>query len=261
MAGSPDRPTGSKFPPRDAERLLELLWARYESEVPYARQFVELAGAFRNDHVAFRSLKRPGGGVELLGHVFERLGWRRAGGYEFPDTHLDAIYLAHPHGLPRVFLSQLLVERLPGEARRILEEIPREPPPPTEVEELADWFSGPQAPVREADLLALDSVSQYGAWVLAFGRKVNHFTASVDDIEAWDLRLREAGVPMKPGIEGPQEGPLRQTATLAAPLPVRVEGGGERHRPYAYLELAQRRPGFDGFLGAQARRLFDMTKR
>jgi hypothetical protein len=262
MARPSDRSIGPELPQGDAARLLELLWTRYESEVPYARQFVELAGGtFHNDHVAFRSLRRPRGGIELLAPVFERLGWRRAGRYEFPDTHLDAIHLAHPDGLPRVFLSQLLVDRLPEHARRILEDLPADPAPPLDVEELAAWFTGPEAPVREADLLALDGVSQYGAWVLAFGRKVNHFTASVVDIEAWDRRLREAGVPMKAGIEGAPDGPLRQTATLAASLPVWLEGGGERDRPYAYLELAQRRQGFDGFLGPQARQLFDMTKR
>jgi hypothetical protein len=30
--------------------------------------------------------------------------------------------------------------------------------------------------------------------------------------------------------------------------------------PYAYFEFAQRQDGFDGFLGQQARQLFDMTK-
>jgi hypothetical protein len=40
-----------------------------------------------------------------------------------------------------------------------------------------------------------------------------------------------------------------------------LKGGGTRSWPYAYFEIAQRAPGFDGFLGPQARALFDMTKR
>ena len=55
--------------------------------------------------------------------------------------------------------------------------------------------------------------------------------------------------------------PLRQTATQACAAPVALEGGGSRSWPYAYFEIAQRAPGFDGFLGPQARALFDMTKR
>jgi hypothetical protein len=245
-----------------ATRLLDLLWARYASEVPYARTFVELSGgSFRNDHVALRSLARPGGGIALFEHVFERLGWRRAGEYTFPDAHLSAIHMSHPDGLPRVFLSELKSEELSPRARELLAALPEDEASPTDsLDALARWFSPPPPP-DEAALLELEKESQYGAWLLAFGRKVNHFTGSVDDVEAWQRRMREAGVPMKAEVEGAPGTALRQTATHAFPLPVALKGGGSRAWPYAYFEIAQRAPGMDGFLGPQARALFDMTKR
>src|SRR3982074_525895 len=90
-----------------AQRLLDLLWDDYARNVPYVAAFVKLAaGKFSNDHVAFRSLRRPGSGIEPFARVFERFGWKRAGSYDFPDTRLDAIHLSQP-GLPRVFLSEL----------------------------------------------------------------------------------------------------------------------------------------------------------
>jgi hypothetical protein len=231
----------------DATRLLDLLWERYAAEVPYARTFVQLSGgSFRNDHVALRSLARPGGGIALFARVFERLGWKPAGQYTFPDTHLSAIYLSHPEGLPRVFISELHAERLSPEAQRLLSALPVDPPPPDSV---------------ESALLALEKESQYGAWLLAFGRKVNHFTGSVEDVEVWQRRMREAGIPMKSDIEGEPGTVLRQTATRAAPVPLRLKDGRTREWPYAYFEIAQRSAGFDGFLGPQARALFDMTKR
>jgi hypothetical protein len=244
-----------------ATRLLDLLWERYAAEVPYARTFVELSGgSFRNDHVALRTLARPGGGIAVFSRVFERLGWKPAGQYTFPDTHLSAIYMAHPEGLPRVFISELHADKLSPEAQRLLATLPEDPPAPESVEALAQWFSAPPPPAEPA-LLALEKESQYGAWLLAFGRKVNHFTGAVDDVEAWARRMREAGVPMKRDIEGEPGTALRQTATHAAPLAVRLQDGGTREWPYAYFEIAQRAPGFDGFLGPQARALFDMTKR
>ncbi|WP_434383063.1 DUF1338 domain-containing protein [Melittangium boletus] len=246
---------------QDATRLLDLLWERYAAEVPYARTFATLSnGRFRNDHIALRSLARPGGGIALFADVFARFGWTPAGRYTFPDTHLSAIYLAHPEGLPRVFISELHAERLSPEAQRLLAALPVDPPAPTEIPALADWFSAPPAP-EEAALLALERESQYGAWLLAFGRKVNHFTGTVDDVEAWQRRMLEAGVPMKSEIEGAPGSALRQTATRAAPVPLTLRGGQTRPWPYAYFEIAQRAPGFDGFLGPQARALFDMTKR
>jgi hypothetical protein len=53
---------------------------------------------------------------------------------------------------------------------------------------------------------------------------------------------------------------LRQTATRAAPRKVKLRDR-EREWPYAYLEIAERNGGFDGFVTSQARQLFDMTKR
>jgi hypothetical protein len=246
-----------------ATRLLELLWDRYAAEVAPARTFAQLSGGtFRNDHVAFRSLARPGGGIALFRRVFEPLGWRPAGAYSFPDARLDAIYLAHPAGLPRVFLSELRAQELSADAQALLARLAPDPAPPdsSDAEALAAWFDAPPAPEGEA-LLALEKESQYGAWLLAFGRKVNHFTGAVDDIEAWVVRMRSAGVGMKAEIEGAPGTALRQTATQAHPLPVRLADGSSRPWPYAYFEIAQRSAGFDGFLGPQARALFDMTKR
>lgn len=253
-------------------RLLDLLWDRYAAQVPWARTFVRLAGgAFRNDHVAFRSLARPGDGIGLFAPIFERLGWKRAGRYDFPDAHLSAIHLSHPDGLPRVFLSELRPGELSAAAQGLLAGIPPAPPPPSagpgatpdELALLADWFCAPPPP-REEELLALEAASQYAAWLLAFGREVNHFTAAVEDVEAWAARLAAEGVPMKGEVEGAPGAGLRQTATRAAPRRLRVVRDGVelwREWPYAYLELAERHGGFDGFVAAQARQLFEMTRR
>ncbi len=243
----------------DGARLLQLLWDGYVQDVPYAQDFVALAGgAFTNDHVALRSLARTGSGVAMFAGVFERLGWRRAGAYEFPDAALSAIHLSKD-GAPRIFVSELHADRLPDTARRALAALPADPPPPVDdVFALARWFAAPTPPSAQA-LADVEAHSQYGAWLLCFGRKVNHFTASVDDVAAWSARLAARGVPMKAEIEGAPGGPLVQTATHAASAQVTLAGGEVVARPYAYLEMAARAPGFDGFLAPQARALFDMT--
>jgi hypothetical protein len=234
--------------------LLDQLWDRYAAHVPYARTFVELAqGSFRNDHVAFRSLKGRGG-IEPFAAFFERQGWVRRDAYDFPDAHLDAIYLAKP-GEPRVFISQLRAAELSSRAQRILEQLP--PPGPIAG---VESFTAPAIQVAEEELLELERESQYGAWLLLFGREVNHFTASVDEVAKWQRRMQQAGIPMKEEIEGEPGAGLRQTATRAAPRRVRLRER-EREWPYAYLEMAERNGGFDGFVAAQARQLFDMTKR
>ncbi len=134
---------------------------------------------------------------------------------------------------------------------------------------------------QKKDVLELNKESQFGAWVLINGYDVNHFTASVDshgvsaldDIEKVVEAMVKAGIPMKPEIEGEKGTKLRQTSTQAAVIDSWVKDGERKVKipwTYAYFEIAQRPllpnpetgklERFQGFLGGQASRLFDMTK-
>ncbi|MGH7129129.1 MAG: 2-oxoadipate dioxygenase/decarboxylase family protein, partial [Planctomycetaceae bacterium] len=148
---------------------------------------------------------------------------------------------------------------------------------------LVDWIHELPWPVpRKQDVLALNKISQYAAWVLVHGYNVNHFTSlinshgeeSLSDIEKTIDALKSAGVPMKAEIEGERGSKLRQTATEAAVIDVPVhDGARETTMPwtYAYFELAERgtvtdpetgrEVRFEGFLGPQATNLFEMTRR
>jgi len=134
---------------------------------------------------------------------------------------------------------------------------------------------------RREDVVELNKVSQYAAWVLVHGYNVNHFTslinshgvAALDDIEKTIAALSAAGVPMKTEIEGERGSKLRQSATEAVKIDVQVtDQGVPAAMPwtYAYFELALRdtvvdpatgkRVRFEGFLGPQATNLFEMTR-
>jgi hypothetical protein len=139
----------------------------------------------------------------------------------------------------------------------------------------------PWQPPEKDDVLRLNQTSQYGAWVLVHGYNVNHFTSLINshgvdalsDIERTIAALSEAGIPMKAEIEGEAGSKLRQTSTEAVKIEVPVSESGRRSTmpwTYAYFELAQRdwtidpqsgrRYRFEGFLGAQATNLFEMTR-
>jgi hypothetical protein len=250
--------------PTPAHPLLDRLWSRYIADVPYAQQFCALMGhAFENDHIALRTVAShgAGSGIRVFSSVFERLGWSARDHYVFDDVHLRAVYLSRP-GLPRIFISELDPLALPTSVQRPLLAL-EHAPAPDDVDALTNWFCAP-AQIDRAAVDAIAPASQYGAWCLCFGRRVNHFTAAVDDVASWQARLRDAGVPMKTDIEGdvlaPGAAGLRQTATAAAPLDVTFADGSVQQRPYAYFEIAERKGGFDGFLAQQARQLFDQTR-
>ena len=158
--------------------------------------------------------------------------------------------------------------------------------PPTQGDSILDRTSAlfcpkRSEPIDEASLLRVAEVSQYAAWVVLHGASVNHFTSLInshavlelDSIEETVAALRAAGVPMKETIEGKPGSKLRQTATAAVDVSVDVRRGAEVVQvpwTYAYFELAERgtvlgahgqSTRFEGFLGAQATELFEMTRR
>lgn len=267
--------------------LLDALWERYRGRVAYARTWQELCekgGApFRNDHVAFRTVawQEPSSGLHSVSRLFEALGYAPAGAYSFPDKKLSAVHFEHENAaFPKLFVSELKSWELPRPVREALAvslKQRRTPPPEAFLESLADpensrdygellrgvtgYFTQRPWPAPERALVELvGGESQYGAWALLHGYEVNHFTASVSDIEKAVSDMASAGVPMKAAIEGAPGTALRQSSTEAVTLDCEVKGG-TLPWTYAYFELAERKEGFTGFLGGQASKLFEMTRR
>jgi len=184
----------------------------------------------------------------------------------------------------RIIASTLKTHRPPlsDDELRTLHALKDESTFPALLDRLVAWFVElPWKPPKKADLVALNKTTQYGAWVLVHGYNVNHFTSLINshgvealgDIDKTIAALRQAGVPMKAEIEGDVGSKLRQTATEAVTIEVPVlDQGKPSSMPwtYAYFELAQRdwmtdpatgqRYRFEGFLGAQATNLFEMTR-
>ena len=294
------------------KELLERLWEQYIKRVSYANKYVELVtkkgGKVVNDHIALRTFNTHTGeqpeGVRAIKHILNCLEYKPAMNYHFSKKKLNAVHFEHPdEKFPKIFVSQLEVELLPDWAQEIINKTVKDTPYilsdnsielllkvkeegelPTEaaellVADLVQYFRRPWGIPQKEDVLKLNDVSQYAAWVLIHGNSVNHFTAYINyqDVAEWpDLEstckgLEAAGVPMKEHIEGKKGSKLRQSATLAVKEEVQVKGeyGVEKIIwTYAYYELAQRnfvedngsKKLFSGFLGEQAVHLFDMTR-
>lgn len=274
-------------------RLFDTLWARYRGRHAYVRTYEEVVrahgAAFRNDHIAFRTLatQQPGLGIAAVARPFEALGYRPAATYAFPDKHLSSIHLAHANpAMPKLFVSELRTFELGPVARRIVRKSARAHRPlPSDallaalhrvgdasnagadklLRTVAAHFERLPWPLPERrDVLALDEESQFGAWVLVNGYDVNHFTALVDshgvaslgDIDKTVAALREAGVPMKAEIEGAPGSRLRQSSTHAVMRDVAVTERGRKSRmawSWAYFELAERPLYQDAETGARVR--------
>jgi hypothetical protein len=302
-------------PAEIARQLWDLLWQNYHDRVTYARiyqQMIEEAGgSISNDHIAFRTLRltidQNGHSIQLgipyLAKIIEALGYQQAGEYHFPAQFLYARHYVHPeqdnYDLPKLFISELIVDDLPKNVAVLIKETIQSgefPPYPdllslklidaldrqTLINQLASLFKRPWQPPKKSAVEQINTVSQYGAWVMLYGYSVNHFTGYVNrqqtakyqSITQTIAGLTHLGVPMKSAIEGSVESGLCQTATQA----VIEQAWVEDHTgtliqvpwPYAYYEIAERHQInnsagdavlFSGFLSNQAQQLFEMTRR
>jgi hypothetical protein len=290
-----------------AARLFDTLWETYRRRVSYVQtyeQVIRRAGAtFFNDHIAFRTFacQQPQTGIASISRIFEALGYRAAGCYHFEDKQLSAIHFQHANPqFPKIFISELKVWELPAAQREVIDRVVKSHRPPVServlvelqhldqsasdallAEVVAQFHDLPWLLPRREDVVEMNKVSQYAAWVLVHGYNVNHFTSlinshgvpALDDIEKTIAALDAAGVPMKAEIEGERGSKLRQSATEAVKIDVQVlDAGMPATLPwtYAYFELAQRdlvvdpatgkQVRFEGFLGPQATNLFEMTR-
>ena len=265
--------------------LLDKLWIAYKDRVSYASACESLLTNITNDHIAFRTF----GSIPRISRIFEALGYEARGCYNFPDKHLTAIHYEHTRNsrMPKLFISELKVFELEGEARDIIDQVLdghrpdltttflaqlRENPTPSLIPSLLKYFETLpwKLPTRH-QVETLHRHSQYAAWVLVHGYRVNHFTALItppDTLESVMEQLRTAGIPIKAEIEGEPGSKLRQTSTQAVVTQVDVVGTDGQPTTmswtYAYMEFAERSvvngTRFEGFLGPQAAELFEMTE-
>jgi len=217
-----------------ARELTEKMWEVFLSRVPAARFYTAMVegkgGRVVIDHIGFRTLYMNTGeqpaGIQAIRHIFECLGYQPAGKYVLPKKNLKAIFLEHvTPGLPKIFVSQLNVQQLPGWAKQLFPEVVADTPyllsdsgiellnrlkqdgkltseaAEILVAELAGYFRRPWNPPPKETIIKLNEVSHYAAWVMLHGNAPSHFAAlingqevkSLPDIDATVKALQKTG--------------------------------------------------------------------
>ena len=277
---------------RFAADLFDRLWDVYRGRVAYVRTYEELvrknSATFFNDHIAFRTFaaQQPLTGISTLSRIFETLGYRAAGVYQFEDKQLNAAHYQHPNfRLPKIFISELRTWAIGPVSQGIWKYTTQQRPAISDdvlVElsmldranlqrrsELLDivvrqFLELPWPRPERSEIESLNKVSQYAAWVLVHGYNVNHFTSlvnshgvdSLNDLDKTIRAMQQAGVPMKNEIEGEPGSKLRQSATEAVMIDVEALDKGKPQKmpwSYAYFEFAERNPIVDPSTGKATR--------
>lgn len=258
--------------------FFQQLWADYTTLTPQAASIHELFCddnyTPRNDHVAFRTFNiSPINLLALEVHLL-RMGYRRYEAYQFEEKKLEAWSYSHVSGqAPRVFLSQLQVEKLSKPAQDIIQGLVKQVEPAQVGEPQVFWSGRLWSPPSWETYNQLLAESEYAAWLSIFGLRANHFTISINhlpeepDIQTVVNRLIQAGYNLNTAggvIKGTPADLLQQASTLAEIRPVTFAGGDTHPIPSCYYEFALRHPDasgqlYDGFVAASADRIFEST--
>jgi len=258
-----------------------------------------LGAHVHNDHIAMRSFvdSSGGSGLAFLGEAFTAFGYAPQDDIVIPSLPVNARWYEPPEetSWPKIFVSELRTKELPEHAAAIvfahvdghygkaaherlrgalsagdgdaLAQLLDQPPWTPSAEEVAI--------VRAADGgdTALRSATEYASWTLTHAHRINHLTvlqnvlgAEWGSLRSLNALLVAEGFEFNPagGADGLTQGTralcLEQSSTVADRIPHTFGCGNEQSVPCAFLELIERHEGFRGFLGQNAKGIFESTK-
>jgi len=255
--------------------LFDNIWQNYLEVTPSAHQIHQLLGAGHdlvNDHVAYRTFNSEPVNLAKLAQHFIHLGYKECGEYHFNSKHLYAKHYEHSNStLPKVFISELLVEKLSPQAQTIINSLVVTIKAGV-VGQHDFLYSGTHWQISHQDYQTLLAESEYAAWLSAWGYRANHFTVSINHLQNFDniLAVNEA---VKAGgfklntaggeIKGDAGVMLEQSSTLADKMEVNFSDKTVAI-PSCFYEFAQRYPLsngelYTGFVAASADKIFEST--
>ena len=260
---------------QSVEQFFEELWNDYIQLAPSAAKVHQVLGKGRpiiNDHVAFRTYNIAPVRLATLAQHFEAMGYQACGDYVFEAKKLVAKHYEHSNpSLPKIFISELLVEEFSPELQQIVRSCVSQIDPAA-VERPDFMYSGVHWQLSSTDYEKLLAESEYAAWLAAFGFRANHFTVNVNELpdfeslEAVNETLKQAGFRLNSAggeIKGSAAVYLEQSSTMADQVTVRFSDI-EKVIPGCFYEFAKRyeiRPNelYTGFVAASADKIFEST--
>lgn len=272
------------FLPLARRQLIELLWKRFKGQLETAEALEEdlndQAMGVGLDHFAIIDLPSPETGIPVLEKIFSTLGFVKTGKGFLKNKANDFIWMeeegaresAEGEPLPQVVLADFRLASLSPSVGNIIERITRNLPraPIARIEAVAkrakdgDFSAVGELVKVVSDYLtrrdhALPTKEEFEivrqenellAWVMIFGREVNHFGVSAHHLHAFPhLEAFTAYLESDLGFDISERGGKRirgnrtlgieQSATKSEDLVVELEGG-QVTLPNRFIELVWR---------------------
>lgn len=259
-------------PTQTLDAVLTGLMRRYSERVPDVQnivramidaQIIQSPDEIENDHIAFRTMGVPNLGLASFEKIFTHYGYEKRDEFNFIEKKLTAFWYSPPAGenqnLPRIFVSELRVDELSEEARRIIrtytDTITSDPVNALDLDDAGAVDRFLHQPLWRtptlADYQTLLAESEYAAWVIYNRYYLNHFTISVHNlkpgyntIDAFVAFLADRGFRLNSAggtIKVSPDGGLRQASTVAQMIDAEFAGGDVFRIAGSYVEFAERR--------------------
>jgi hypothetical protein len=262
-----------------ASEFFDSLWQQYIKVTPQANRIQALfkshGESVLNDHVAFRTFANSPVSLAKLEPQLISMGYQAYGAFRFENKHLVARCYKHPEHdeLPKVFLSELLVDELPDNCQAIIQTMIKQIPADAVQSPAVFWSGTLWQPLSFDDYQTLTEHSEYAAWLSTMGLQANHFTVSINLLEGFTsieqvnqllldqgYRLNEVGGLVK----GSPSVYLEQSSTMADKIEYTFSDAKTSTIPSCFYEFARRHKTpdgvlFDSFIEGNADKIFDST--
>ncbi|CAL8994445.1 unnamed protein product [Prunus brigantina] len=248
--------------------VLASMEAVYLSRNPTAKAVLELVGSVADDqicydHFAFRTFGVNGYGIDSIAKFFLDFGYTPREELRFPAKKLRALWFSPPsvptsHGgsgvngpLPRVFVSELLVDQMSPQTQDIIKKYTGISGSGNKHAALASALGSLtwEKPLH-SEFQQLARESEYAAWTLVNGYALNHATISTHQlksrlrdiknlnqfIEKNGFKLNSEGGTLKVSPDGL----LQQSSTVADSIHFQFSDGLTESVPCSYIEFAER---------------------
>ena len=255
------------------EDFLIKMWKDYSELNPHIIKVLQLIknkepNKIINDHIALRTFNHKKINRHILSKYFVENGYKPIQDLFFTKKKLKATYYIHSDpSLPRIFISELLLESFSDSLQQIInkkiEEIDTEL-----ISNPIFLTSGiPWNPIDFETYKNIQKESDYASWVIAMGYIANHFTVSVTDcsffknLNQLNNYLKENGFEINSSggeIKGSEKQGLEQSSIMSKEILVDFSDGSY-NVPGRYYEFAYRYNNFNGFITQSANHIFEST--
>ena len=280
--------------------ILESLFDTYSDRVPDVKKItsaliesniISNQSEIVNDHIAFRTMGVEFLGIQSLEKIFLHHGYVKKDFYSFKTKKLNAFWYSHSdENMPRIFISELKVNDLSENSRRIIskytDQVTEDPVDKLDLSnanEVISFLSNPLWSLPSLnDFNDLLKETEYGSWVIYNRYYLNHYTISVHELidqyntlEKFNAFVTKIGIKLNDSggvIKESKDGLLLQSSSVANKVKANFTEGSSLISG-SYVEFAERKilPKYsnvseikpihrrDGFETSNADKIFEST--